>query len=383
MQKIREWLRWLLSLRFGDKAGAGTPPDNTLTRREIFALGLESLISYANDLLITDTSKWDAAIDYIKMLFAGAGGTILKCGQGSALDPWFKANWALAKFANIKRGTYWFYDSRVDPWKQAKLWADAIASDTGELPHFADYEEKYGGMYAGINNFTIFLQEFQRLSGLPVERIGIYTGYYYWVEHGGTDSFFRRFWLWLAWYGSAGQVIIPKPWTIFELLLWQFTDHADGRAFGVSANELDLSYFVKGREVYKSMFGDIPDTEPQIGENMIYALKVTTTTLNGRTEPGGVINFANGFRVGDALTADMESKTAVETWYRITGCLRLATPVSLPNPVWACLKNGTGTYMTLLSATETVPTKPNPSATVNLKESDGKEFTGTVELKPK
>lgn len=272
--------------RWGDTPKAGHYVSK-LSPTQLLSLRPEQLIETDYNVVIIDVSRWEGAMDFVKAWAAGAFGVIIKCGQGLALDPMFKVYWSLAKFAGLKRSTYWYYDSRVDPDVQAKLWADAIKDDPGEMPHFADYEETYGGKYAGIAMFVQFLLEFQTLSDLPDDHLGIYTGYYYWIENGANDPLFADYWLWLAWYSTAEVVKIPQPWTQDNLLLWQFTSSGDGPKYGASSAEIDLSYFVKGKEVFGQMFGNV--TEVPTGDSMSQWFKINTPSgLNIRKDAGGV-----------------------------------------------------------------------------------------------
>lgn len=221
-------------------------------------------------ILLLDVSKWQGVIDFVKMLSAGGDGVFIKCAQGSASDPKFVENWAKAKQAGIPRGTYFFYDSRVDPKTQAAKWWDLIKGDRGELMHFLDLEENYGGPWKGWRNWKICLQEFMRLSGLPASKIGIYTGYYYWIANSPTNladlNWFAQFALWLAWYTLiAEHVKIPKPWT--SLLFWQFGTPVEGEKYGVESLEIDQSYFNGDEQAYKQRFALVvtePPTEPPI-----------------------------------------------------------------------------------------------------------------------
>ncbi len=210
-------------------------------------------------VLITDVSKWQGKIDFLMMILAGAKGVIIKCGQGAMQDLHYLANWAMAKLMHIPRGSYWFYDSRVDPKQQAANWWNWIKADPGELKHFLDLEESYGGSWKGWRNWKIFLQEFMRLSGLPASKIGIYTGYYYWIANSPVNladlNWFGQFDLWLAWYtNDPEKVLIPKPWTPEKFKLWQFGTPAEGLEFGAESLEIDQSYFDGDEQAYKEYF---------------------------------------------------------------------------------------------------------------------------------
>lgn len=223
-------------------------------------LVIDKTITILRVVLLLDVSKWQGVIDFVKMKAAGMHGVIIKCGQ-ILKDPQFDNSWLRAKQAGIPRGTYWFFDSRQHPLKQAADWWNWIKADKGELMHFADYEENYAGTYKGWKNFKIFLQEFQRLSSLPSSKIGIYTGYYYWIANSPTTlvelNWFAQFPLWLAWYTSnPANVLIPKPWT--ALILWQYGTPANGEKYGAESIEIDENNFNGDALAYKTRFA-LPD----------------------------------------------------------------------------------------------------------------------------
>lgn len=150
-----------------------------------------------------------------------------------------------AKTAGLLRGSYWFYDSRTSPAKQAQLYISSLRGDLGELPLVADFEEKYGGPYKGWKYWYDFITELQRLA--PGKEIMIYTGYYYWVENAPSPTFakaksdwFGQFPLWIAAYGAPAPKI-PKLW--LDWTLWQYTDNGDGLKYGVESKNIDLNYF--------------------------------------------------------------------------------------------------------------------------------------------
>src|SRR4051812_12628196 len=114
-----------------------------------------------------------------------------------------------------------------------------------EMEIWADYEETYGGGYKSWSHFSVFLTGLQRL--LPDAKVGIYTGYDYWLHNSPNPitekaafEWFGRFPLWLAWYTANESVVkIRKPWT--EALYWQFTAKGDGAKYGVESKNIDLS----------------------------------------------------------------------------------------------------------------------------------------------
>ena len=256
------WHLWKGGARFAERAGI-------VIQRVVF---------------LADASKWQGFIQWLMMLRAGVMGAIIKCGQGTSQDPQFENNWSNAK-GHVPRGTYWFYDSRIAPKQQAALWWGWIKDDPGELMHFADYEESYGGVYGGWQNFKVFLEEFKRLSNGRV-KIGIYTGHWYWIAHSPTNladlQYFAQYPLWLAWYtNNPAVVIIPKPWN--ELILWQYGTIPPKPIYeyGVQSLELDSNNFNGDEETYRRYFGLGELPPPPVNKKL---------NINIVLSPGGTVD---------------------------------------------------------------------------------------------
>lgn len=169
---------------------------------------------------------------------------IIRSGQNNWIDSDFKVNWRNAKQAGIPRGSYWFYDSRADPKKQAQLWVDILGDDLGELPLWCDFEDRYGGIFGTWQHWYDFIEIIKQLTN--GKQIGIYTGYYYWIEFtinkfipNKSLEYFVQYPLWIAAYNNTAP-LIPKPWT--EWSLWQFTDKGNGKLYGVESRNIDLNY---------------------------------------------------------------------------------------------------------------------------------------------
>ena len=186
---------------------------------------------------------------------------IVRAGQNSWPDTKFSTSWSKAKQAGLARGSYWFYDSRYDPLKQAKLWAEQIGSDLGEMHHYADFEESYGGLYSSPAHMKQFVEEFMRL--LPAAKVGIYTAHYWWRDRmervGANTAFFSKLPLWVANYGVQAP-LLPSTWQTWEL--WQFTDSGDGGTYGLrNGGSADLNYFNGTEEDFSTRY-KVPNVEP-------------------------------------------------------------------------------------------------------------------------
>ena len=209
-----------------------------------------------------DDNATERMIDFAKME-SNAGYVIIRSGQNLWADPDFKPNWQAAKGV-LPRGSYWFYDSRVEPKRQADLWVSLFPStgsghgegDLGELPLFCDFEDNYGGDFGRWTDWYSFIERLKQL--VPGKEIGIYTGYYYWLEHtahvgipAASLEYFKQYPLWIANYGVT-KPLVPKPWT--EWVFWQFTDKGDGSLYGVESRNIDLNYFNGDMNAFRTRF---------------------------------------------------------------------------------------------------------------------------------
>ncbi|MCQ3935976.1 MAG: hypothetical protein DPW18_02895 [Chloroflexi bacterium] len=233
-----------------------------------------------------DDPQTPQGIDFVKMR-SNAGYVIIRAGQNLWGDRDFKVNWRESKAAGLPRGSYWFYDSRIDPKRQAEKWASMFEGDFGELPLFGDFEDTYNGPFKGWKHWYTFLERVKELA--PGKEIGVYTGYYYWRENteaagipAASLNYFKQYPLWIANYGVASP-LVPKPWTTWTL--WQFTDNGDGTLYGVESLNIDLNYFNGDINAFRQRFGlsDTPLPEPPKPTKY---LRVTVPSLKVREGPG-------------------------------------------------------------------------------------------------
>jgi GH25 family lysozyme M1 (1,4-beta-N-acetylmuramidase) len=317
----------------------------------------EPVIYSQTSVLLADVSRWEGDIDFALMKARGITAVIIKCGQAYYPDPKFGTYWLAARAAGLPRGSYWFYDSRETPQKQAQLWADLIRSDPGEVMHFADFEEYYGGSYAGWQNFKVFLAEFQRLSGLPDSKIGIYTGYYYWIGKVPASEmpWFSKFRLWLASYNPASNVLIPQPWSNATTVLWQYTDHGDGVYFGCASAELDLNYYVNGDLAhFESAFGLIESESENGGNTTMDTWRVNVAGLNIRSGAGsGYGTLGTALGKDDLVFGSLDFATQ---WVHFNAIQRVGQPAQSLDGWCAAYPASASPY--LVKVTPSAPTLP-------------------------
>ena len=123
----------------------------------------------------TSISKIERYIDF-HALRQKTRGVILRAGQNLWRDKAFDVSWRNAKEAGLLRGSYWFYDSRAHPKRQAEKWVETLGDDHGEMELWCDFEERYGGALGGWKHWYSFMETRKLL--LPNKKLGVYTGYY-------------------------------------------------------------------------------------------------------------------------------------------------------------------------------------------------------------
>lgn len=198
-------------------------------------------------------------INFTQMKEAGAEFVIIRAGQNLWADQDVDFNMREAKAAGLPRGTYWFYDSRIEPKIQARLYIATLKGDLGELPLFADFEENYKGPYQGWKHWYTFLEELKLLA--RGHEIAIYTAPYYWKANAPSSilnkaslEYFHQYALWIAHYTTATAPTIPLPWSASEWCLWQYTSKENGPLFGAESLNIDMNRFNGSAEKFRARF---------------------------------------------------------------------------------------------------------------------------------
>jgi GH25 family lysozyme M1 (1,4-beta-N-acetylmuramidase) len=173
---------------------------------------------------------------------------IIRSGQRNWIDSQFEYNRTNCDRVGLKWGIYWFYDDRSSPAAQADLLYSLFSKGQSRpLEIWCDWEAEYSGVFKGITNVVAFMQSVEQLMGMEV---GMYTGYYWFMEHTNAITNFSQLnylkskKLWLAAYTSDNSntgvsfVRIPRPWKAMDI--WQYGTPAIGYDYGVNTMEIDM-----------------------------------------------------------------------------------------------------------------------------------------------
>lgn len=279
--------------------------------------GIKERSLLETEVTLLDISFYQMSASFPVMLSNGVRGVIIRAGQNTWADNHANIYMNGAEEAGMPYGSYWFYDSRIEPKEQAKKWKEVLGDRDVKLYCWADYEENFGGAYGGWRHFYDFLEECKRI--MPNRKFGIYTGYYYWIEHSPSPltqaanlAYFAQYPLWLAWYVSdVSYVKIPKPWT--KMLFWQYTSSGDGIFYGVGSKEVDKNRFMGTLEEFNQLFN------LKNGETPMPTVNWKGTCISGpavvRDAPAGA-DTGNRVQVGQAVEAVGELVTAGANNYK-------------------------------------------------------------------
>lgn len=296
-----------------------------------------------------DSVETERQINFVAMKDVGeAPFVIIRAGQNLWVDPDLAYNMREAKAAELLRGTYWFYDSRAEPKAQAKKYIESLRGDLGELPLFADFEDRYGGAYSGWAYWYTFLEELKRLA--PSHEIAVYTAPYYWREQTilvgiptASLNYFKQFKLWIANY-NVDKPLIPLPWT--DWIFWQYTDNGDGTIYGVESLNIDLNYFNGSLEDLQKLYGGVVTTPPDTGEVMAThkaSPKSTSISLpsgkkgiNLRAAPAANATDIGDFTIGQVAQGTLVGTDPAHLWMDIESIDDVAVTRKTFCAAWLC-----------------------------------------------
>jgi len=247
-------------------------------------LRVEATATVTQQKQLPDVSFYQGFIDWDQFK-TQSDAVFIRAGQALYKDVQFERNWSESKRRDIIRGSYWFYDDRADPLKQADLWATLLSASRPEMECMIDWETYYGGAYGGLKNVVKLMQRMDALGF----KTGFYTGYYFFITNSNplTNAaeydYLKTKPLWLAWYTlDPSIVLIPKPWQ--DLWLWQFGTPAAGYVHGAETLNIDMNWFNGTSDAFYYYYGQTIPQPPATGEPMKYQV-IGTQGLNLRNAP--------------------------------------------------------------------------------------------------
>lgn len=310
---------------------------------------------------IPDVSFYQGVINFLVMR-QKTNAVILRAGQNLWVDSQFVRNWAEARRAGMKRGSYWFYDSRVSPRQQSDIWIGLLKNDRPEMEIWVDWEIEYGGSYRGLAR-VIEMIDIMRAAGFIV---GIYTGYYWFrgnsnaMTNAAQYNYIRNnnIPLWEAWYTpSPSIVLVPAPFA--KIFIWQFgTPSSVG--WGVQSAEIDMNFINMTEQEFDARYGA---TIPPIGgvmEDKYY--KVTASALNIRSsaENLGTANDIGDLQGGDILHTIETVLNGGITWKQFDKVWRSGVPIMgnvSPTGKYFAAEKGVDVWM--VETTNPIPDPPS------------------------
>lgn len=344
-----------------------------------------------------DISHWTGIVsDWDKVKASGCSFVIIKFLHGKNETNCAVANWLGAINAEIPVWAYqWLLPSRQESANgQARAYIEMLNEYPCQMPAFVDFEYspftyKDGGsaktVVPELSDLESHLSVFEAESDFVG---GIYTGPYYWREHGSPDAKWKNRVLWLANYPSAGQPPllfpdVPAPWAP-DCSIWQWSENGDGDLIGTAPGErrVDMNYFMGDQAAFDKFVLDgtytPPGDEPTQGD---YMYKVTATgTVNLRDNGNDIITLATD--IGDFAAGQVGFGNEVrggpdQAYY----CLKLdeIDGVAMTRETWVYLRHGgANTKAVIEQIADPEPTDDPVTITV---EHQGKFGSATIFLK--
>lgn len=290
-----------------------------------------------------------------------ARAAIIRIGQGGWKDIAFETFYSEARRVGVALGGYWFYDDRYSPEQQAAIIIGAMQGKHFEKELYIDWEVVYNGPYQGLKN-VVKLMKLVEAAGLQVFGVGMYTGYYFFIEHTTMGENAAEYLylstraLWLAWYAAASLVKTPYPWTESTWIDWQWGTPAWD--WGQPTAEIDMS---KSRYVTTEFdnryLGGL--TPPNGGDMNITHIGTVLVDLNIRSGPGTIYTQALpplGILRKDDVVRGQWDETGTQ-WFHFDEIVRKDGTSELWT-AWASAVNGTSAtppYMKVEPYTEPPP----------------------------
>lgn len=166
--------------------------------------------------------------------------SFVKSTEGSDIvDARFAENYSEAKRCSILRGAYHFLSLKSSGRDQAQNFIDHTIIEAGDFPPVLDIE-KYESAQVNLSD-----EEFSKIVPIAKEWLQeiekhynvkpiIYTNMRTYVKFLKPDTFFGKYYYWIAYPGST-------PPNVPNCIIWQFHHH--GKVAGINDNYVDINKF--------------------------------------------------------------------------------------------------------------------------------------------
>lgn len=193
-----------------------------------------------------DISKWQGAVDFVKMKQMGIEFVIIRAGYGETEDKMFTAYINAALMVGLAVGVYWFiYAGDADKSKKnADKFEQVIRpyKDKITCGVWADWEydsDKRAGTLTVTQRSNLVDTFCQTMESYGYE-VGIYANQDY-IQSKFTTELTSKYPLWFARYNkemgaAAYKGKDSKPY------IWQYSSKGNGKDYGVSSDYIDLDY---------------------------------------------------------------------------------------------------------------------------------------------
>ena len=202
-----------------------------------------------------DISKYQGAVDFLKMLAYGAKFLILRCGYAVFKDERFE-EYIKAAYGVLPLAAYHFYDPVYDPLAQANKLIAILEPHRHKIRRvWLDFEFWWSGAFTHPKYWKIYRDRIKAAG----YKIGIYTRSTWWDSRVGEYAAeFAGDPLWAAQYNNVLN-LIPRGW--IKAKVWQRGTPAIGLLAGVSSREIDESLW-NDEFHFAEEWGEAPSPPP-------------------------------------------------------------------------------------------------------------------------
>lgn len=194
----------------------------------------------------TDISKWQGAVDFVKMKQIGIEFVIIRAGYGETEDKMFTAYINAALMAGLAVGVYWFIyaSDNTGAKKNADKFEQIVRpyKDKITCGAWADWEydsDKRVGALTVAQRSNI-VDKFCQIMATYGHEVGIYANKDY-INNKFTAELIAKYPLWYAQYNTQMDAAAYKGKNR-KPYIWQYCSKGVGKDYGTSSEYIDLDY---------------------------------------------------------------------------------------------------------------------------------------------